>query len=251
VAKQAIQIYQALLAAAYTLSTLETRSFMSPHLQQPQRTRRYFVPNELKRHSLHVPSFTPLRAVARGSIVTNQKKALGTRNFADGPVYDFYAPSIAISCADAIDTPNTTTVDVFNEMIEASTVSQMFGPRWFASMYCHRWTLRAVERYQGPWNRKLANKILIIGNKGDPITPLASSKKLAELLGPKSAVLLERDGYGHTSLAEESICTNRVITKFMVHGKLPAPHTVCATNKNYFNVPNISNSSSGSWIGSV
>ena len=56
--------------------------------------------------------------------------------------------------------------------------------------------MRAVERYQGPWNRKLANKILIIGNKGDPITPLASAKELAELLGPRSAVLLERDGYG-------------------------------------------------------
>ena len=56
--------------------------------------------------------------------------------------------------------------------------------------------MRAVERYQGPWNRKLANKVLVIGNKGDPITPLASAKKLASLLGAKSAVLLERDGYG-------------------------------------------------------
>jgi hypothetical protein len=53
-----------------------------------------------------------------------------------------------------------------------------------------------VERFQGPWNHKLANKILVIGNKGDPITPLASAKKVAELLGPGSAVLLERDGYG-------------------------------------------------------
>jgi len=59
--------------------------------------------------------------------------------FSDGPLYSFYAPSIAISCADAIDTPYTTTIDIFNEVIEAaSTVSQMFGPRWFASMYCHR-----------------------------------------------------------------------------------------------------------------
>lgn len=59
-----------------------------------------------------------------------------------------------------------------------------------------RWPVRAVERYHGPWNRKLVNKILIIGNKADPITPLGSAKQLAELLGPKSAVLLERDGYG-------------------------------------------------------
>jgi len=62
--------------------------------------------------------------------------------------------------------------------------------------HVHRWPPRAVERFQGPWNHKLANKILVIGNKGDPITPLANAKKVAELLGPRSAVLLERDGYG-------------------------------------------------------
>ena len=61
--------------------------------------------------------------------------------------------------------------------------------------------MRAVERYQGPWNRKLSNKVLVIGNKGDPITPLVSAKKLAELLGPQNALLLERDGYGVSSLA--------------------------------------------------
>jgi len=124
-AKQAIQIYQTLLPAANTSSTLETRSFMSPSLQQRQWTGKYFFPNELKCHSPHVPSFTPL------CTVTNQKKALGTQNFADWPPYSFYAPSIAISCADAIDTPYTATADVFNGIIEAaSTVPQMFGPRW-------------------------------------------------------------------------------------------------------------------------
>ena len=61
--------------------------------------------------------------------------------------------------------------------------------------------MRAVERYHGPWNRKFANKVLVIGNKGDPITPLASAKKLIQLFGPKNAVLLERDGYGVSSLS--------------------------------------------------
>ena len=57
-----------------------------------------------------------------------------------------------------------------------------------------------MERFQGPWNHNLSNKILIIGNKGDPITPLANAKKVVELLGPSSAVLLERDGYGVSAL---------------------------------------------------
>ena len=29
---------------------------------------------------------------------------------------------------------------------------------------CSFWPVRAVERYQGPFNRKLANKILIVSN---------------------------------------------------------------------------------------
>jgi hypothetical protein len=68
--------------------------------------------------------------------------------------------------------------------------------RPFPFWHLGRWPVRAVERYQGPWNHTLANKVLVIGNKGDPVTPLASAKKLASLLGPKSAVLLQRDGYG-------------------------------------------------------
>ena len=30
--------------------------------------------------------------------------------------------------------------------------------------YCPFWPVRAVERYQGPFNKKLANKVLVISN---------------------------------------------------------------------------------------
>lgn len=63
----------------------------------------------------------------------------------------------------------------------------------------YRWPARAVERFQGPWNHKLANPILIIGNRGDAITPLSSAKQIADLLG-NSAALLTRDGYGVCSV---------------------------------------------------
>ena len=159
------------------------------------------------------------------AVEAKRQRLLGTRDFAEESNYDFFAPTIAIGCGDAMDTPHVTTIDVFGELIHAAaTVSQTFGPQWLFDMYCHRcvpfhavylsianhqfrfshvgrWPVRAVERYQGPWNRKLANKVLVIGNKGDPITPLASAKKLVELLDPKKAVLLERDGYGVNSLA--------------------------------------------------
>lgn len=34
----------------------------------------------------------------------------------------------------------------------------------FATYYCPFWPTRAVERYEGPFNKTLANPILIIGN---------------------------------------------------------------------------------------
>ncbi|CAE6440885.1 unnamed protein product [Rhizoctonia solani] len=110
-----------------------------------------------------------------------------------------------VTCADAVDAGNTTTKDVFDFLVHITrTVSPMFGPRWGdGGFYCHRWPVRAVERYTGPWNKKLANPILVIGNEADPVTPYISAKKVADRLGD-SAILIQQDDYGHTSLAMHS-----------------------------------------------
>jgi hypothetical protein len=84
-------------------------------------------------------------------------------------------------------------------------------------MYCHHWPVRAVERFTGPFNHTLQNKIMVIGeysvsrrglfqgnltrvisivgNLYDPITPFISAKAVADALG-NSAVLLKHNGYG-------------------------------------------------------
>ena len=39
------------------------------------------------------------------------------------------------------------------------------GSQWpFASYWCSVWQERAVERYHGPFNKTLANRILVVGN---------------------------------------------------------------------------------------
>ena len=41
----------------------------------------------------------------------------------------------------------------------------LVGAQWpLAPYYCSFWPDRAVERYTGPWNKKLANPILVTGN---------------------------------------------------------------------------------------
>ena len=133
-AKQALEIYQALAAAANTSSTIETRSSFYASLQRQQRrwTRRRF--------SLAGLRSTYPRAIAMDSPAAVETKQLSTRGFAaEEPQFDFAAPTVAITCGDAIDTSHVTTTDVFREIIHAaSTVSQMIGPQWSPEMYCHR-----------------------------------------------------------------------------------------------------------------
>jgi len=144
----------------------------------------------------------------------------------------------AITCADAIDSGNTTTYDVFREILSASqNVSEMFGPSFGdAGFWCHKWPARAVERITGPWNSTAKkNKLLVIGNVADPITPFPGAQLVADvLLGEQSAVLIEQNDYGHTSLAEHSDCTLGIVHDFFVDGKYPTQDQFCGTNQILF-----------------
>ena len=97
--------------------------------------------------------------------------------------------------------------------------------------------MRAAERYAGPWNKKLSNPILVIGNqvrvpfpcpyhqitqlhvKADPVTPFKNAKQIADQLGD-SAVLIEQSGYGHASIAEASKCTTAILRDYFASGKV-------------------------------
>ena len=111
---------------------------------------------------------------------------------------------VAIFCGDSADQIGATTKDVFNEIIRVSRdVSHKFGATFNARFFCHRWSSRAVERYQGPFNKKPKNAVLVIGNQADPITPFRSAKLVAsqQYLGD-SAHLVQQWDFGHTSSAE-------------------------------------------------
>jgi pimeloyl-ACP methyl ester carboxylesterase len=97
---------------------------------------------------------------------------------------------------------------------------------WLVGLPCATWPAQAVSRYTGPWNARTSHPVLLIGVTHDPITPLASARKLAGLMGP-SAVLLTHDGYGHTSFGQRSTCTLTAEARYLVQGLLPAPGTVC------------------------
>ncbi|QRW02523.1 Abhydrolase domain-containing protein [Ceratobasidium sp. AG-Ba] len=142
----------------------------------------------------------------------------------------------AITCADAVDMPTTTTRDGFEAVVSLTkNVTRMFGPHsWFqGGLYCHHWPSRAVERFRGPFNHKLANKIIVIGNLADPITPYVSAKRVADALG-NSAALIKQNGYGHTSLFMHSDCTVNATVKYFLDGVAPSEFLECETDQNVF-----------------
>ncbi|KAL1745844.1 Alpha/Beta hydrolase protein [Schizophyllum fasciatum] len=128
----------------------------------------------------------------------------------------------AISCGDSIDAGNTTIQNTFDEILFVTrNVSPLFGPSFSSQgTGCYAWPVRAVERYSGPWNNQLSNKILIIGNQADPVTPFKNAKQIADQLGD-SAVLIEQSGYGHASVAEYSECTTEILQNYYNSGKTP------------------------------
>ncbi|KAL1677033.1 Alpha/Beta hydrolase protein [Schizophyllum commune] len=167
---------------------------------------------------------------ANRAIPTNTSRALRIYKIGASltPTYE----SEAIWCGDSVEAGNMTMRDGFDAIVKTSEeVSTLFGPRWWdiPGNLCFAWPVRAVERYTGPWNKQLRNRILVIGNTADPITPLVNAQLMVDLLGD-SAALLTQDLFGHAFFAEPSTCTANIVNRYFEDGSLPADGTVCTAD---------------------
>jgi hypothetical protein len=91
---------------------------------------------------------------------------------------------------------------------------------------CAWWPRQAAtDHYAGPWNRRTASPILVVGNTTDPATPYSNSVAMARELA--RARLLTVHGYGHTEITNPSACAATYETRYMLTGALPPAGTVC------------------------
>jgi pimeloyl-ACP methyl ester carboxylesterase len=97
---------------------------------------------------------------------------------------------------------------------------------------CASWPARAADRYAGPWDRRTANPLLVIGNTHDPNTPYRSSLAMSRRLA--RARLLTLAGYGHTSGNDPSTCIHRAVSAYLTDKVLPPKGTTCQPNKEPF-----------------
>jgi len=112
--------------------------------------------------------------------------------------------------------------------------STSVGPTWSPIGYMgYKWPTRSVERLQPFRPQKLRNQILVMSTTADPVTPIASARFVAELLGDQT-VLVEQLGFGHSTLAEFSSCTDRIVADHIMHGIVSLFHLGVSFSSNEF-----------------
>ncbi|KAJ3233954.1 hypothetical protein HDU81_001839 [Chytriomyces hyalinus] len=114
-----------------------------------------------------------------------------------------------------------------NAAEDIDKVSPLFGKMsLWGYLPCRYWKVKPTERYTGPWNHTLKNKILLIGNSLDIVTPLKNAQTVERIM-EGNAVLLHHDGYGHCSTSQKSTCTINAVKAFYTNGTYPDSGTMC------------------------
>jgi pimeloyl-ACP methyl ester carboxylesterase len=129
--------------------------------------------------------------------------------------------TLAINCSDS---PNPGPAAFSSAAAFAYRRSGAVGSLWtWATEPCATWPATAADPYRGPWNRRTANPVLVVGNTYDPGTPYHAAVALSKELG--RARLLTVDGYGHGA---PSACANRIMTRYLIKRIVPARGVRCA-----------------------
>jgi pimeloyl-ACP methyl ester carboxylesterase len=130
----------------------------------------------------------------------------------------------AIGCLDSSDRPTLEEVEAAEpDFIKASPP---FGRIMAWGAYsCTDWPI-PVTHPQIPISAPTAAPIVVIGTTRDPATPYEWSKALTRQLGG-SAVLLSREGDGHTAYASGDDCIQAAVDAYLVDGTVPKRGTLC------------------------
>ncbi|MER6103914.1 alpha/beta hydrolase [Streptomyces sp. NPDC001832] len=143
----------------------------------------------------------------------------------DGRYNNSMAANTAISCADSKE--RFTADQTLAKLPEFQSVSQVFGDYLgWGLMACTGWPVA------GAWttpdvSAPGAAPILVIGNTGDPATPYAGAKAMADALGKGVGVQMTYEGQGHGAYNSGNACVQNAVGGYLLDGKVPAAGTVC------------------------
>jgi pimeloyl-ACP methyl ester carboxylesterase len=141
----------------------------------------------------------------------------------DGTYSNMIDANIAINCADRDPGQQLAEEDIRALAADWGQRYPLFGAGAAASLYtCTVWE---AERTPLPErDAQGAAPILVVGNSGDPVTPLPGAADLAEDL--ESGVLLTWQGQGHTAYPKTD-CVNGAVNAYLIDLVVPAEGTTC------------------------
>ncbi|MCZ7630436.1 MAG: alpha/beta hydrolase [Microthrixaceae bacterium] len=133
-----------------------------------------------------------------------------------------YGPYAGVVCTDTAHPDGPAAYQAF--MRRATQASARFGASVAGEMMpCATWlvaaqdTARAITAPDAP-------PILVVGNTGDPATPLSNAESVAESL--HSGVLLVVESEGHTAHGSNA-CAAGIIDAYLIDLEIPEPGTRC------------------------
>jgi pimeloyl-ACP methyl ester carboxylesterase len=145
------------------------------------------------------------------------RRADGT--FEDNSFEAFYA----INCLDHDDAIPSSQLGRYQQEFEKA--SPTFGRSFLYSVSaCENWPVHTGKKGE-PVHATGAAPILVIGTTRDPATPLVWARALARQLD--NAVLVVRNGDGHTGYHQGSRCTDDVVESYLVSGTVPKHNVRC------------------------
>jgi pimeloyl-ACP methyl ester carboxylesterase len=139
----------------------------------------------------------------------------------DGDYSNLIEAFQAISCADEVERPTPEQDDAASE--ELIGVAPRVFPHTTGGYFCTFFPPALDPRID--ITGAGAGPIMVIGTTGDPATPLASSKLMAESLEDGRLVIVEANehtGYGVNQ------CVDDVVDDYLIHLEAPTDGTVCA-----------------------
>jgi pimeloyl-ACP methyl ester carboxylesterase len=144
---------------------------------------------------------------------------------AAAPLYTGLEQQLAVSCSDRADPRKPSAYAAAARRASARSGGWGVADVW-GDDPCAQWPGNgARDRYTGPWNRRTAHTILLLGNSYDAVLPYSDDLAMARDLA--RARLLTVRGYGHTEISNPSRCAMKYELSYLQTGALPKVGTVC------------------------
>ncbi|MFD7231745.1 alpha/beta hydrolase [Streptomyces sp. NPDC059881] len=159
-----------------------------------------------------------------GALLLALSDALNGRN-REGQYSNLQAANAAVNCVDFKE--RYTLEQTKAQLPEFRKTSPVFGDYLgWGLLSCSQWPV-AGEWETPDVSAPGAAPIVVIGNTGDPATPYAGAKAMAEELGKGVGIELTYEGEGHGAYNGGSTCVQGAVDQYLLEGKVPAAGTVC------------------------